>query len=105
MFLMKEKKYVSNDGLPHHTLLLDSVKMLKHALVKHDFDEIMYLVNGLYSITGKLLPHIQHDQFLKIHSEIEDDARKLIDAKSMRKASLNDLFDLIRKAYKNINTV
>lgn len=104
-FLEKERRYIAKAGLPHHKKLVDEVKQVEEALIKHEDVNTLKLFKILNAVSTQLLPYIQNEKARRIHSGLVDDVNKLIASSEAHKLGKEDLHNFIRKAYKSISAL
>lgn len=104
-FLEKEKQYISKDGLQHHQQLVDGVEKVEKALIANEHVNTLKLFKILNAVASQLLPYIQNEKARKIHAEVVEDVKKLIDDSAANKLGPNDMHNFIRKTFKGVSAL
>lgn len=102
-FLQREGIFVSHEGQPMHQKLLDGVVYLEKALIEDKDVKTLKLFDKLDAVATQLLPYIQNERMRRIHSEVIDDANKLVADEATNRLGKDDTHNFLRKTYKRIS--
>lgn len=104
-FLEKERQYVHKDGLRYYQKLVDGVENVEKVLIANEHVNTLKLFKILNAEAIQLLPYIQNEKARKIHSEIVEDVKKLINDSDSNKLGPNDMHNFIRKTFKSVSAL